>query len=256
MSELSIQLIPALLDNYAYLLRDGNSGQTAVVDPSEAAPVLEALKKNDWSLDYILNTHHHWDHTGGNIEVKAATGCQIVGSYVDRDRIPGITITVEDGAIFELGAAHAKILLTPGHTRGAICYWFETAAAVFTGDTLFTMGCGRVFEGTYPQMWQSLDRLRQLPDTTQIYCGHEYTVKNAQFALGIEPENPAVQTRLNAAETARAKAQATIPATIAEERATNPFFRPESKEIRSGLGLSEASDAEVFAALREAKNQF
>lgn len=256
MSQLDVEIIPALSDNYAYLLRDTASDKAAVVDPSEAPPVLKALKQTGWQLDYILNTHHHWDHTGGNLEVKQATGCQIVGSRVDRDRIPGIDIDLGEGDTFELGQAVAQILEIPGHTRGHIAFWFPEHEALFSGDTLFIIGCGRVFEGTYEQMWKSLDKLRNLPKHTRVFCGHEYTVKNARFALTVDPTNQALQERLNRAQEQRAQGEPTVPATIEEERATNPFLRPESPEIRETLGLAKASDVRVFTELREAKDLF
>ncbi len=242
MSRLEIQIIPCLSDNYAYLLRDAATGTTAVIDPSEEDPVLAALEKNGWQLDYILNTHHHWDHTGGNPAVKKATGCQIVGSRIDHDRIPGIDIEVDESDTFRLGEAEAEIFVIPGHTKGHIAFYFPESRAVFSGDTLFSLGCGRVFEGTSEQMWNSLDRFRQLPDDTLLYCGHEYTVKNAQFALTVEPDNAAIQARLRRAQELRAQGKPTVPSTMAEENAANPFLRADS--------------VEVFAARREAKDRF
>lgn len=256
MSRLEIHIVPALSDNYCYLLRDTAKGTTAIVDPSEASPILAALDKRKWSLDYILNTHHHWDHTGGNEEVKKATGCQVVGSMIDRDRIPGIDIALADGDSFALGEAVANIMVTPGHTKGAICFWFQESQAVFSGDTLFTIGCGRIFEGTYEQMLNSLDKLRQLPGETQLYCGHEYTVKNARFALTIDPDNVELQKRLAEAKELQGRNEPTIPATMAQERATNPFLRPEDVAIRASLKMSDASDVEVFAAIRDLKDKY
>jgi len=256
MSRIEVRLISALSDNYAYLLRDEATNTTGVVDPSEANPVLKALGDTGWNLDYILNTHHHWDHTGGNLEVKQATGCKVVGSKIDRDRIPGIDIALGEGDCFTLGAAEAKIFDIPGHTRGHICFWFPESEALFSGDTLFTIGCGRVFEGTYEQMWNSLDKLRQLPDETKVYCGHEYTLKNTEFALTLEPNNSVLQAHYQEVQALRTRGQPTVPSTLAEEKACNPFLRPESKEIRSTLGLAKATLVDVFAAVRERKDHF
>lgn len=259
MTELEIHIIPALIgtmDNYIYGLRDSASGRTAIIDPSETRPVLQHLKEQDWPLHYIINTHHHWDHTDGNLEVKEQTGAQIVGSRTDRDRIPGLDIDLGDEETFELGRSVAQILEVPGHTRGHIALWFPEAQALFSGDTLFSIGCGRVMEGTHEQMWHSLQKLANLPEETRLYCGHEYTVKNAHFALTVEPNNEILQERLKAAEARQAQGEATIPSTIAEERAANPFLRPDSPEIRQTLGLEDADDLTVFTALRQAKDRY
>ncbi len=256
MSSLEIILIPCLSDNYAYLIRDDETKCVAVVDPSEEDPVLAALETRGWQLDYILNTHHHWDHTGGNPALKKATGCKIVGARTDQDRIPGIDLTVADGEVFFVGAHQAQILEIPGHTRGHIAFYFPATKALFSGDTLFTMGCGRVFEGTFEQMWASLDRLRQLPADTLIYCGHEYTLKNTRFALTLEPNNPALQERWQAVQAQRNAHQATVPATLGLDLATNPFLRPESPEIQAQLGMTGHAPAAVFAKIRQLKDAY
>ncbi len=256
MSRLEIALVPCLSDNYAYLVRDESTGTTAVIDPSEEDPVLAALAERDWQLDYILNTHHHWDHTGGNPALKKATACQIVGAQVDEARIPGIDIAVAADESFLLGDASAEILFIPGHTSGHIAFYFPESQAVFSGDTLFTLGCGRVFEGTFEEMWASLDQLRQLPADTEVYCGHEYTLRNAEFALSVEPENQALQERYRAAQEQNRRGQPSVPASLAAEKASNPFLRPESPEIRASLGLADASDVEVFTTLRQLKDRY
>ncbi len=189
MSELVIRQIPVLKDNYVYLIHEPQSRATGVVDPSVAPPILEAAEREGWRITHILNTHHHNDHTGGNNEIKAATGCIIVGPRADRDRIPGIDIEVGDGDTYEFGAEKARVFDVPGHTRGHIAYHFAHSNALFCGDTLFIMGCGRVFEGTHAQMWNSLSKLKALPPETRVYCAHEYTQANARFALTVEPEN-------------------------------------------------------------------
>jgi hydroxyacylglutathione hydrolase len=237
---LEITQIPALTDNYIYLLRDQESGETAVVDPSEATPVLTALKGE--KLNYILNTHHHWDHTGGNLQLQKATGAMVVGFEGDAHRIPGIDRPLKDGQSFSLGQSTAKILFIPGHTLGHIAYHFARDLAVFCGDTLFSLGCGRLFEGTPAQMFHSLARLKNLADDTRVYCGHEYTVANAKFALTIDPKNDALRKRQKEAETLRAQKLPTVPSLLIDEKACNPFLRA-------------ATEAE-FARLRKLKDDF
>ncbi|MGH6932512.1 MAG: hydroxyacylglutathione hydrolase [Dongiaceae bacterium] len=256
MANLAIELVPLLKDNYAYLLHDRAGGATAIVDPSEAAPVLRTLEARGWRLTHVLNTHHHWDHSGGNLELKAATGCAIVGPAPDRDRIPGIDIALADGDRFELGQAAAQILFIPGHTRGHIAFWFADDAALFCGDTLFAMGCGRMFEGTAPQMWASLDKLRRLPPETRVYCGHEYTQANARFAVTIEPDNAALARRAEQVDALRAAGRPTIPSTIGDERATNPFLRADQPAVAQAVGLAGADPAAVFAEVRKRKDNF
>jgi hydroxyacylglutathione hydrolase len=253
---LEIVLVPLLKDNYAYLVRDGAAEATAVVDPSEADPVLKMARARGWTPTHILNTHHHHDHTGGNLRLKEATGAVIVGPRADRERIPGIDIAVAEGERFDFGKTHAEILFIPGHTRGHIAYWFPEDAALFCGDTLFAMGCGRMFEGTATQMWASLGKLRALPPATRVYCGHEYTQNNARFALTVEPANAALRARAMRVDELRAKGQATIPSTIGEERATNPFFRADEPALAESLGLSGADPVAVFAEVRRRKDEF
>jgi hydroxyacylglutathione hydrolase len=256
MRPLEIELLPILSDNYVYLLRDSARGATGVVDPGVAEPVLARLDQAGWKLDWILSTHHHQDHTGGNLELKRRTGCRIAGPAGEREAIPGIDLELREGDVFELGDARAAVLETPGHTRGHISYWFEDSSALFCADTLFSLGCGRVFEGTSPQMWASLEKLAALPAATRIYCGHEYTQSNARFALTVDPGNPALQRRAAEVDRLRAAGQPTIPSTIGAERETNPFLRARDPQIRRGLGLAAARDAEVFAEIRRRKDRF
>ncbi|NOQ35425.1 MAG: hydroxyacylglutathione hydrolase [Methylococcaceae bacterium] len=234
---LKVHQIPVLSDNYIYLLHDTDTEQTAVVDPAVAEPVLEALQSLDLSLNYILNTHHHSDHIGGNLKLKAATACQVVGAESDKKRIPLIDITLKEGDVFQLGSEAATIIETDGHTIGHIAFWFKNAEALFCGDTLFAMGCGRLFEGSAEQMWQSLNKLTALPTNTQIYCTHEYTEANGRFALTIEPKNADLKFRMQQVKAQRAQGLATVPFSLAEELATNPFLRAESSssfaEIRT-----------------------
>jgi len=253
---MQIELVPLLKDNYAYLLHDGATGATAAVDPSEGKPVLAAAAARGWRLSHVLSTHHHWDHTGGNIEIKQATGCTIVGPGYDRDRIPGIDRGVEEGDRFALGGCAAEILFIPGHTRGHIAYWFPAEAAVLSGDTLFSLGCGRLFEGTPEQMWTSLDKLRRLPPETRVFCGHEYTQANARFALTIEPDNPDLRAKARRIDEARAAGRPTIPSTMAEERAANPFLRADQPAVAAAVGLAGADPVAVFAEVRRRKDNF
>ena len=256
MAQLQIEQIPALSDNYVYLVHDPQAGITAVVDPAVAAPVLDRLGARGWKLDWILSTHHHADHTGGNLELKTATGCRIAGPKADAGRIPGIDLGLAEGDRFTLGAAEAEVFETPGHTSGHISYWFADARALFCADTLFSLGCGRLFEGTPEQMWRSLSKFALLPDDALVYCGHEYTQANARFALSIDPENPALQARAAEVERLRAAGQPTVPSTLGAERAANPFLRPGDPAIRRRLGIEDADDVAVFAELRKRKDHF
>jgi hydroxyacylglutathione hydrolase len=255
MAELVIRQIPVLRDNYVYLVREPDSGATAVVDPSVAHPVLEVIAETGWRLTHILNTHHHHDHTGGNIEIKAATGCTIVGPRADRDRIPLIDVEVGDGESYEFGRESALVYDVPGHTRGHIAFWFRGSRALFSGDTLFLMGCGRVFEGTFAQMWNSLGKLKALPPETRVYCGHEYTQNNARFALTVEPGNQALIARARKVNELRAAGHSTIPGTLAEEFATNPFLRADEPSLQEAVGAPGDAVA-TFAAIRQRKDNF
>lgn len=253
---LEIVQIPVLNDNYIYLAHDPATGQTAAVDPAVSGPVLDELRRRGWTLTHILNTHHHGDHVGGNLELKTETGCVIVGPRADRERIPGIDIALGDGDRYRLGNAEAEVFDVPGHTRGHIAYWFADSAALFCGDTLFAMGCGRLFEGTPAQMWASLSKLARLPDETRVYCAHEYTEANGRFALAIEPDNRALQRRMAEVRALRAAGKPTVPSRLDEEQATNPFLRPDSAEIQRNLDMSGADPVAVLARTRALKDGF
>lgn len=256
MARLEIERIPVLQDNYVWLAREADSGAVAAVDPSVAEPVLAAAKRRGWTITHILNTHHHPDHTGGNLEIKAATGATIVGPSHDRARIPGIDVEVSDGGTYDLGRERAEIFFVPGHTRGHIAFWFRNSDALFCGDTLFLMGCGRLFEGTPEQMWNSLSRLRALPETTNVYCGHEYTQSNARFALTVEPANPDLKARAAWVDRMRAEGKATVPGTMGDERKTNPFLRADVPAVAAAVGLAGAEPVKVFAEVRRRKDVF
>lgn len=243
-------------DNYNFLLHDDVENVTAIVDPSEGRGVLAALKEKGWTLDYILNTHHHWDHTDGNIEVKEATGARVIGFAGDKARIPGIDIVAEEGQTIAIGEAQAEILFLPGHTTGHIAYYFEREKALFCGDAVFCMGCGRMFEGTPKQFFESLSKVAALPGDTYMYCGHEYTIPNGRFARSVEPNNAAIGEAIEAAKVKRREKKPSVPTLIADEKQTNPFLRTHSAEIRETLGLRDADDVDIFAALRQRKDQF
>jgi hydroxyacylglutathione hydrolase len=253
---LQIDHLVCLTDNFVWLLREPASGAVACVDPSEAAPVKAKLDALGWRLTHILNTHHHNDHTGGNLELKKATGAVIVGPAADRERIPGIDVALADSQTYDFGKERAAVYDIPGHTRGHIAFWFEHAKAVFTGDTLFSLGCGRMFEGTAPMMWNSLSKLRRLPGDTRIYCGHEYTQSNAKFALTIEPDNAALKARAAEVDTLRAQGKATLPSTMAAECAANPFLRAADPGVARAVGLTPGDPVAVFAAVRSRKDKF
>lgn len=234
--------IPALSDNYIWLAHDAASGETVVVDPAEAEPVLAAAAARGWRISQIWNTHWHPDHTGGNAAIKAATGCKVTAPAAEAERIPTLDRAVAEGDRVSLGAIEAVVLEVPAHTAGHIAYHLPSEEVIFVGDTLFAMGCGRLFEGDAAQMHANLQRLAQLAPETAVYCAHEYTLSNGRFALTVEPDNAALRARMAAVEAARAAGEATVPTTIALERATNPFMR--------------ASSAEELAERRQAKDSF
>ena len=257
MAHLIIEQIAVLSDNYVYLLHEPGSGATAAIDPALADPVLERLDAKGWRLTHILNTHHHGDHTGGNLDLVRRTGCAVVGSARDSHRIPGITAEVGEGDTFLLGGAAAVVLDVPGHTSGHIAFWFPDSHAVFCGDTLFSLGCGRLFEGSPGEMWASLKKLRDLPPDTKVFCAHEYTAANGRFARLVERDNQALAERLDQVEALRAKDLPTIPTTIAAERAANPFLRADMAALAKAVGMAPGAEpVKVFAELRRRKDVF
>ena len=256
MAALTVELLPALSDNYIYLLHEADSGTTAVVDPAEPGPVIAALERHGWSLDWILNTHHHMDHIGGNAALKERYGARIVGPRAEVSRIADMDRTVGQGDEVAVGGETARVFETPGHTSGHIAYWFETSKALFCGDTLFALGCGRLFEGTPAQMWDSLSKLRDLPDETRIYCGHEYTAGNAQFAVTIEPDNAELAARAEEIAATRARGEPTIPSLLGLEKRTNPFLRADLPELQAAIGMPNASTVTAFAEVRGRKDRF
>ena len=253
---LEIYQIPCLQDNYGFLVHDPETGATATIDTPEVAPINQALAAKGWRLTHILNTHHHFDHAGGNEELKAQWKCQVVGAAIDAERIPGIDVALADGDTLTLGSKQARIIEVPGHTSGHIAYYFAADEVAFVGDTLFALGCGRLFEGTPEQMSESLGKIMALPDATTVYCAHEYTEANAAFAVTMEPANPALQQRVKEIQSLRAAGKPTVPTSIGLERATNPFVRSDSAELQAVLNLSGADEVAVFAETRRRKDHF
>ena len=253
---LEIYQIPCLQDNYGFLVHDPETGATATIDTPEVAPINQALAAKGWRLTHILNTHHHFDHAGGNEELKAQWNCQVVGAAIDAERIPGIDVALADGEKLTLGSKQARIIEVPGHTSGHIAYYFAADEVAFVGDTLFALGCGRLFEGTPEQMSESLAKIMALPDETTVYCAHEYTEANAAFAVTVEPANPALQQRAKEIKALRAAGKPTVPTSIGLERATNPFVRSDSAELQAVLNLSGADEVAVFAETRRRKDHF
>ena len=237
---LEVVAVPAFADNYIWLVHDADSGETAVVDPGDADPALAEAERRGWQIGQVWNTHHHWDHTGGNEKIKHATGCVISGPAAEQ--IAGRDVALCEGSTLRIGEHIGTVMEIPGHTLGHVALVFEDARVAFVGDTLFAMGCGRLFEGTAEQMYRSLQRLAALPDDMALYCGHEYTLANARFAAAVEPDNEAIASRLAEVERLRETASVTLPTSVAQERATNPFVR--------------ARDADHFAELRARKDSF
>jgi hydroxyacylglutathione hydrolase len=254
---LEIITIPCLQDNYAFLAHDPVSGDTALVDIPEAAPILAALTQRNWTLTHVLITHHHDDHVQGLGAVLAAyPDAKVIGAAADSHRLPDLNIEVAEGDTVRIGADTGYVIDVSGHTVGHIAFHFPQSAAVFTADSLMALGCGRLFEGTGPQMWASLSKLAALPAETIVYSGHEYTAANAAFALTIEPDNPALISRSEAITAARAAQTPTVPSALALELATNPFLRAAVPSVQAHLGMQGADPAAVFTEIRARKDRF
>jgi hydroxyacylglutathione hydrolase len=251
-----IRLFRCLQDNYGVLIHDPASGATASIDAPEAAPVEAALQATGWTLTDILVTHHHHDHTGGIAELKRRHKCRVVAPAGDATKIPAVDESVREGDKVNVGTLTANVIETPGHTSGHISFWFHGEKVVFVGDTLFSIGCGRVIEGTPEQMWQSLKKLRDLPNDTEIYCGHEYTAANIRFAQTIEPDNMALAARAAQVAKLLAESEPTIPVTIGDEKMENPFLRADHAEVAAGIGMAGEPAAKVFTEIRARKNRF
>jgi hydroxyacylglutathione hydrolase len=248
-------LFPCLQDNYGVLVHDPSSGSTAAIDAPEAGPVEAALQAKGWRLTDILVTHHHGDHTGGIAALKSRHRCRVVAPEKEAALIPLVDATVREGATVSVGSLVAQVYDTPGHTAGHISYFFAPEKLAFVGDTLFSIGCGRVIEGTPEMMWHSLLKIRGLPDDTRIYCGHEYTQANVRFAKTIEPRNTALAARAKEVDTLRAAGSPTIPSMLGQEKAANPFLRADLPELATSVGLAGSPAWQVFAEIRERKNR-
>jgi hydroxyacylglutathione hydrolase len=243
-------------DNYGVLLHDPESGATAAIDAPEAATIEAALKETGWNLTDILVTHHHADHTDGIVALKEKYKCRVVAPAAEAEKIPAVDLTVREGDKVSVGKLSANVIETPGHTNGHVAYWFHADKLAFVGDTLFSIGCGRVIEGTPGMMWRSLTKLRDLPDDTRIYCGHEYTAANIKFARTVEPDNAALAARAAQAQAQIARGEPTIPVTIGEEKLANPFLRADVPGVAAGIGMADKQAAQVFAEIRARKSKF
>ena len=251
-----IHLFPCLKDNYGVLLHDPSSGTTAAIDAPEAAPIEAALADRGWRLTDILVTHHHADHTGGIAELKEKYHCRVIAPRKEASKIPNTDVTLREGDIVQVGSLVGRVLETPGHTAGHISYWFKQDKVAFVGDTLFSVGCGRILEGNPEMMWNSLLKIRNLPADTQIYCGHEYTAANVHFALSIEPKNPALRARAEEVVRLRELEKPTIPTNIQQEKSYNPFLRADLHSLGASIGMEGAAPVQVFAAVRARKDKF
>ena len=253
---MNIEIIPCLNDNYSYLIHDEISNTVAIVDPSEFIPCDTIISKNYKKLDFILNTHHHYDHVGGNEELKKKYNSKVLGFENDKNRIPQIDTVLKDNQEFKIGTLNFTTIFIPGHTRGHVAFYFKKERVVFTGDTLFSLGCGRVFEGTYKQMFQSLNKLKNLPGETKVYCGHEYTFKNLEFCLKFNPNNDFLKKKKDDIKLSLKNKKPTIPSTIADEIKANIFFRVNDPDIKKAINLENSPDIEIFTKLRDLKDNF
>ncbi len=251
-----IDIIPCLKDNYSYLICDEKTNNIIIVDPSEFSSCDEVISQKYKKLDFILNTHHHYDHVGGNEELKKKYNAKVFGYSDDRNRIPNIDKLLKDNQEFKIGNLNFITLFIPGHTRGHIAFYLKEEKVVFTGDTLFSLGCGRIFEGTNEQMFNSLNRIKSLPENTKIYCGHEYTKKNLEFCLQFNPSNKYLTAKKESVAEKIKNGKPTLPSTLGDEIKTNIFLRYDDLEVKKGLNLKEASDLEIFIKLRELKDNF
>ena len=253
---MDIEIIPCLNDNYSYLIKDNQSKTVAIIDPSEFGPCDKKINQKYKKLDFILNTHHHFDHIGGNVELKNKYGSKVLGFEKDQKRIPEIDVLLKDGQEFKIGNLNFKTIFIPGHTSGHVAFYFEREKVIFTGDTLFSLGCGRVFEGTYQQMFNSLNKIKSLPGDTKIYCGHEYTKDNLRFCMKFNPNNSYLKDKKKVIEERIREKKPTIPSTIKDEIQTNIFLRFDDLDVKDTLNLKKASELEIFSKLRDLKDNF
>ena len=253
---MKIEIIPCLNDNYSYLIYDENSNTVAIIDPSEFFACDKIINQNYNKLDFIFNTHHHYDHVGGNKDLKIKYNSIVVGFEEDKNRIPGIDKVLKDKQVFKIGDLSFTTIFIPGHTSGHIAFYSEKEKVIFTGDTLFSLGCGRVFEGTYKQMFNSLNKLKNLPKDTRIYCGHEYTYNNLEFCMKFNPNNIFLKSKKDAIELNLKNKKPTIPSTIGDEIKTNIFFRFNDPDVKKAINSKNSSELEIFTKLRDLKDNF
>lgn len=257
MTALEFHQFPCLSDNYGVLVHNRQTGATLLIDAPDEAAIRAALRETGWRVSHILITHHHWDHTQAVAAIKSDFGCRVVGPVAESDKIADLDETIDDGDRRDFGGIDVEAIATPGHTLGQISYYLPQAGAAFTGDTLFALGCGRVFEGTPSMMWATMEKLMaRLPDATRIYCGHEYTLANAKFAVTVDPDNDALRARLDDVKRLRDAGRPTLPTTMALEKQTNPFLRAANPALRAHLGMRNAENAAVFAEVRKRKDSF
>lgn len=253
-SPVELVVIPCLSDNYAYLVHNADTAETALIDAPEAAPIANMLAKRDWTLTDILITHHHDDHIAGVAELRA--GARVIGAGADAHRLPPLDMTVGEGDEISVCGLPTHVIDVSGHTIGHIAFHMPDAGYAFTADSLMALGCGRLFEGTPAQMWESMQKLRALPENTMICSGHEYTAANGRFAASLDADNPDLILRLKGIKESRAAGQPTVPSFLQEEKRTNPFLRADDPKFKAVLGMADASDVDVFAAVRAGKDKF
>ena len=253
---MKIKIVKCLTDNYSYIIFDERTLSAAVIDPSEADPIINQIEQNNLVLKYILNTHHHYDHVGGNKKLKEKYNCKVVGFEKDKHRIPDIDIGLKDNEKWKNELFECEIKHIPGHTSGHICIYIKKLNALFTGDTLFSLGCGRIFEGTYEEMYQSLNKLKKFPNDTKIYCGHEYTKKNSDFCLSIDKNNSNLVGKIKEINKNIKNGMPTIPSILSDELSCNIFLRSNNLDIQKQLGINSGDPIETFAKLRDLKDNF
>ena len=253
---MKVKIIPCLKDNYSYVIIDEKNKKTCVIDPGEPKPIINFLEKNNLKLSFILNTHHHYDHVGGNTELKKKYGAKVIGFAEDFHKIPEMDIKLKDEEIWKKYNFEVKVIHIPGHTLGHICFYFYNDNILFTGDTLFSLGCGRIFEGTYEQMFSSLEKIKKLPSKTKIYCGHEYTLQNSKFCIKYDNKNKSLISKINEINEKIKNNKPTLPSTLKEELRNNIFLRSNNEEIKTNLNIEGSSSLVTFSKLRDLKDNF
>ena len=256
MAAIEIRQFLCRTDNFGVLVHDPDSGKTISIDAPEEGPIVAAMDAEGWTLTHILTTHHHGDHVAANLALKDAYGVEIVGPQQEQAKIPGIDRAVAGGDRLQIGGIAIEVIDTPGHTIGEVSYFLPDAKALFAADALFSLGCGRLFEGDAAMLWTSLQRLRALPDDTMLYCGHEYTTTNARFAVDVDPGNTALRNRVEEVERLRIAGKATLPVSLGEEKRTNPCLRADNADLMAEMNMAGADPVAVFATLREKRNSY